>query len=406
MKGATRTPVSDVAWKAVIVERSPDVQAMMSRYLRYRGFTIAATLDSPDHAASQVRAHQAQLLILEIEEGEELVLRTIEDLALNSRDLRVIVTAAVAETELILKVLRAGAAEFLVRPVTTEDFNSALNRVLRSLSSTVQGQIFAVYSGKGGLGSTTVAVNLAFSLARSHPEKRVALVDMVRPCGDIQVFLDLSPRYTVSDLIGKVDGLDSQLMEKVLHRHPEGVWVLPETGLPEDADAMTGDDAGEIMSLLRTSFNFVVVDCEHQLTDRTRVILDNADKILVVTVLNVPCVRELQRTVEMCNRLGYTDDKVQIVVNRHQKGDVFSVHDVEKSLDRPVLWRLPNDYKAALDAINQGKPLSLAAPRSKLSRSLDGLAVALNSAQANSRDAPLGARMRRIFVRSKKQMFS
>ena len=394
-------PASGVTWKAVIVESATSVQAMMIRQLKARGFTIAATLDW-DQAPAEVRALKAHLLILEVGHGEELVLRIIEALAAEMRELRVIVTAPAAKAELILKVLRAGATEFLVRPVSPEEFSSALDRVVRSLApgDGANGQVLAVYTGKGGLGNTTVAVNLAFSLARSHPEERVALVDMAMDGADVQVFLDLKPQYSVSDLLGKTDRLDTQLLEEILYKHPQGPWVLPETGLPEDADAMTGNEVAEIIARLRAAFDFVVVDCEHQLTDRSRSVLDSADKILVLTVLNVPAIRQLQRTLEMLKRLGHAEEKVHIIVNRQNGRDVFQVRDVEKSLDRSVFWQLPNDYKTASRAITRGKPLLTTAPRSKLSRGVDGLATALNSTEVGSRSGTLAARMRKMFLKS------
>lgn len=389
-------------WKAVVVERSNDVQATLVRQLKSHGFDVAATLKRASHAAVEVRAHKADLLILEIEAGADSVLKSIENLASEFRGLRVIVTAPAADPELILKVLRAGASEFLVRPVSVEELSEALDRVVRSLSpgGTANGELYAVYSGKGGVGSTTVAVNLAFGLARRHPESRVALVDSVTHGGDVQVFLDLNPPYSIADLIQR-DGkksnrkrIDGQLLEKVMQRHPGGVWVLPEPGGPEDAAALRGEHVTEILARLRASFAYCVIDCEHQLTERTQAILDAVDRVLVVAVLNVPAVRQLQRTLELFERLGYPEHKVALVVNRHHKKDVLSVKDVERSLKREVLWRLPNDYRATIDAITRGKPLSETAPRSKLARSFDRLALELTRDGSENGNRSLGARMR------------
>lgn len=392
------------AWNAVIVERSPDVQALMIGQLKARGFQIAATLERPNHAAVEVRTHKANLLILEVNKSAESVLKSIEDLTGDSRNLRVIVTAPAAEPDLILRVLRAGATEFLVQPVSPEEFARALDRVVRSFAPRrdANGQIFAVYSPKGGLGSTSVAVNLAFTLAREHPRQRVALADTVVSGGDVKVFLDMIPQYTITDLLGKGDSIDTQLLETVLYKHPGGVWVLPEPGQEEDADAITGEQMAEVIRRLGGGFDFVVVDCEHQLTERTLAILDTADTIVLVTVLSVPAIRQLQRTLDVFERLGYPEHKIHLVVNRHQTSDVLRVRDVEKSLERRVLWRLPNDYKVAIDAITRGRPLVSGAPRSKLSRSFQGLAAALNSAEPE-RAPSMAAKMRNVFTKSKKR---
>ncbi len=392
------------SWKAVIVEPSIQVAEGMIRQLEARGFQVAARLDRANHAAVEARVHKVDLLILEVGEDGEAALKMIEELSTESRRLKVIVTAPAAEADLILRALRAGATEFLVKPISAQDFAEAISRVVRSLTPRreANGQVLAVYSAKGGLGTTTVAVNLAFSLARKHRKKRVALIDTVMHGGDVKVFLDMNPRYTLSDLLGKSDNIDTQFLEKVLYNHPDGVWVLPEPGHPEDVESIDGEEMSRIISRMRSEFDFVIVDCEHQLTSRTTAILDAADKIVLLSILSVPAVRQLQRTLDTFSQLAYPESKVSIVVNRHQTNDVLKVRDLEKSFGRPVHWRLPNDYKVAIDAITRGKPLVMGAPRSKLAQSMDRLAITLNNSDGNDGSSALGKRMRRLLLKGQR----
>ncbi len=396
--------LADNGWTALIVEPSSEVQSSMARQLEAQGFRVAAALESPEQIAKEAQAHTPDLLVLHLGENGDSAVDNIEQLA-SEQNTRIIVTAQEGEADLILRVLRAGASEFLVQPVSSEEFGAAVERVVRSLAPQQQapGQVFAVYSPKGGLGSTTVAVNLACTLARKHKNERVAVVDAVMHGGDINVFLDMNPRYTIADLLGKEDRLDTQLLEKVMEQHSSGVWVLAEPGHATDASTVGGDDMIRLIGQMRRAFNFVVIDCEHQLTNRTLGILESADKILLLTTLSVPAVRQLQRVLDTFTQVGLADAKTYLVVNRHQTSDVLQVRDVEKTFKRPVVWRLPNDYKAADDAITRGRPFAAAAPRARLSQSYDRLAVALNSGERTGKRPHLAARMRRALLKSKRQ---
>ncbi len=378
----------------------------MARQLEARGFRVAAALESPEQmqGAMDAQTDVADLLVLHLGENGDSVIERIEKAA-SEQNTRVIVTAQAAEADLILRVLRAGASEFLVQPVSSEEFGAAVERVVRSLApqQQTQGQVYAVYCPKGGLGSTTVAVNLACTLARKHRNERVAVVDAVMHGGDVNVFLDMNPRYTIADLLGKEDRLDTHLLEKVLEQHSTGLWVLAEPGHAADASAVSGDDMIRLIAQLRRAFDFVVIDCEHQLTNRTLGILESADKILLLTTLSVPAVRQLQRVLDTFSQIGLADAKTYMVVNRHQTSDVLQVRDVEKTFKRPVIWRLPNDYKAADDAITRGRPFAAAAPRAKLSQSYERLAVSLNNPEKSGKRPQLGSRMRRMLLKSKRR---
>lgn len=396
--------LGDGGWTALVVEPSSEVQSSMTRQLEAHGFRVAAALERADQITTDAGADTPDLLVLHLGENGDSALDSIEQFA-SELNTRVIVTAPQAEADLILRVLRAGASEFLVQPVSSDEFGAAVDRVIKSLMPQRQaaGQVFAVYSPKGGLGSTTVAVNLACTLARTHPNQRVAVVDAVMHGGDINVFMDMNPRYTIADLLGKEDRIDSQLIEKVMDQHSTGVWVLAEPGHTTDAATVSGDDMMRLIVHLRRSFDFVVIDCEHQLTNRTLGILESADKILLLTTLSVPAVRQLQRVLDTFTQIGLADAKTYLVVNRHQASDVLQVRDVEKTFKRPVVWRLPNDYKSVDDAITRGRPFAASAPRTKLAQSYERLALTLNSGEASGKRPQLASRMRRMLLKSKRQ---
>ncbi|HEX3157077.1 MAG TPA: hypothetical protein VHQ45_01045, partial [Gemmatimonadaceae bacterium] len=319
----------------------------------------------------------------------------------------IIGTAAHADPDLIVRAMRAGVHEFLVYPPDPKDLSGAVDRLLRRThAGTTRGLVVAVYSTKGGLGTTSVAVNLAYAMARNNPDARVALADFVVAGGDVGVQLDLRPSYDIGDLVAKMSRIDAELLYSLLTPCDGGVWVLPAADKPEQADAIDANAASAILEHLRGSFGFTVVDCEHHLSDRTLAALDAADKIVLLTQLNVPALKGTQRTLALARRLGYAEEKLSVVVNRHGSGDVMSVDDAAKVLDHEIAFRIPNDYRTASAALVKGVSVTTYAEGSALAGSYQSLAATLGGVSAhtngNGHGRTTGSRLGRLLGMGRK----
>jgi pilus assembly protein CpaE len=284
----------------------------------------------------------------------------------------------------------------------------AVRRLVRRMEPALRtrGKIIAVYSAKGGLGTTTVAVNVATAIAREHTDERVALVDFVVVGGDVRVVLDLKPSYDIGDLVMKVDRIDGELLSSLMTPGPSGMLVLPSSDRPEVQDLIESNAASAILSQLRAHFNYVVLDLEHYLGERTIGALDTADRIVLVTQLSVPALRSTQRTLNLFNRLGYAPAKVAVVVNRANAESPLTIGDAETVLGRAINGKLPNDFTACADATTKGIPVLEHEPNSSLANSYRHLAAALvgtpeaESAAANGTSNGAGdtdSRKRRLF---------
>ncbi|MGZ8375772.1 MAG: AAA family ATPase [Gemmatirosa sp.] len=357
---------------------SPIVESVLLR----AGFAPAVEVPTVAQALERLRDERVDLLMLPLQGPAAADLSALEREIARAPQTFVLGTGAAVEPDLILRAMRAGVHEFLVTPPSTDDLTRAVDRMVRRARPESAPRLaVVVYSAKGGMGTTSVSLNLAFAFARTAGAGRVALADYVVSGGDVGTMLNLRPSYDIGDLAPKLAQLDAALLESFITRTPQGVAVLAASERPEALDTVDGLAAGRILEELRTHFATTVVDCEHHPTDRTLTALDAADRIVLVTQLSVAAVRSAQRTLQLFVRLGYPDEKIAVVANRTQPGDLISANDVGKVLDRELFFRLPNDYRASEAALTRGLPVVVHDPNTALARAYVALAAKLAGAE-------------------------
>jgi pilus assembly protein CpaE len=364
--------------KALIVDGAAGSLETATAVLARFGFGEPSAAVDVIGALAELHHQTYDLLVLPLQDIDALQLAAVERALRGGRVSLTIGTAPRAEPELILRAMRSGIQEFLVYPPEPKDLASAVDRLMRRTNTNGQrGSVFALYSSKGGLGTTSIAANLAHALAKGHREARVAIADFVVTDGDVRVFLNLKPAYDLGDLVKKLDRVDAELLYSLMTPYREGIWALPGPDNPELDDLLDGATISTIVDQLRSHFAFTVLDCEHHMSERTLAAMDLADRILLVTQLNVPSLRSTQRSLAICRRLGYANDKMCVVVNRFQSGEVLSLTDAADVLKCDVFWKLPNDYRASAGALMKGIPVAEFDPRSKLAWSYGQLAAKL-----------------------------
>jgi pilus assembly protein CpaE len=388
--------------KALIAQGAAGSQETVAEVLARFGFTEVVHARDRADALNQMRLAEFDLVMLPLEDIAPAELLSLEREIRKLPTLSVIGTAPTADPDLILRAMRAGMHEFLVHPPSAQDLGGAFERLMwRTAAEGLKGKLFAIYRGKGGLGGTSLAVNLAQALAMTRTNARVALADLVVTGGDVRIFLNLQQAYDLGDLVAKGDKVDAELLNSLLTPCPGGVWALPTGDNPELEEFFDATTIASIIDLLRNHFGATVVDCEHALNERTLAALDAADKVLLVTHLSIPALRSTQRTLSICRRLGYSDDKICVVVNRHLSADVLQLTEAEELLEAKIYAKLPNDFQLSGAALHAGVPVVVHQPTSRLARAyvdlarkLSGAPSSINGADPSGRGA---SRLRNLF---------
>jgi pilus assembly protein CpaE len=358
----------------VLIDRDKTQRGSIKSSLGQIGHRVVGEAENLASGLSLVHGLQPDILILDLPPNPDAVLETLKGLRGEIPEMGIIATAHDSSTSLVLKTIRAGAQEFLTRPVEHRELVEAVKRLSSMVRRTVgpkkkAGKIVTVFSSKGGVGVTSIATNLAVSLAK-NAKRNTVIVDLNLQMGDAGLLLDLRPAYTTKDAVG--GNLDEARLKGLLARHESGVYLLSTPEHPVDVEKITPGLLLEIISLLRGMFDFIVVDAGHGFDGRVLEVVTLADLILVMAVLDVPTVRNAKRCISLFHELGYTGEKVKLVVNRYQKSKV-TLSDIEEATDTKVYWQIPNDYKTLIASIDAGVPAVIQSPRSKMSRAIEDL---------------------------------
>jgi len=256
------------------------------------------------------------------------------------------------------------------------------------------GKVLAVFSPKGGVGRTTIALNLSLAIVQLS-DRRVVLVDGSLTFGDVAVMLNLPPTRTISDLIPYANRLDEDLVNTILAAHPSGLRVLLAPPKPELADLVTPEHMSLILARLRELFDYVVVDTMTTLNDITLAILDAADKVLVVTTPEIPAIKNVRTFLDTTAALGYPPDKIELILNRADASPGIDVGEIEATLGRRFTARINSGGLRVVEAANRGTPVVLADPGGEVAQGIYNLVKALVPEATRTPPPPARTRARR-----------
>jgi pilus assembly protein CpaE len=368
---------------AVVDPKDSTRDALKSMLLGLDSVWLEAECSRYEFFADVVGQTNPDVGVVALDSNPDKALELVASLAKTSPNCAILVTSSSTDGNLILRTMRSGAKEFLTQPLKAEDLSSAMQRVGRQHANASGGvargcQIIAVTGATGGVGSTSVAVNLGCALA-GNPSNSVVLLDLDLCLGDADVFLDTIPEYTLSDVAQNIGRLDLTLLKRSLTKHDTGLYLLPRPVQLEDARHITADELARVLGLLKASFTHVIIDASKGFNELDMHALTEADQVLLVTQLDLPCLRNVVRLLMSFKETNKFDEKVKIVVNRvgYETGQI-SLRKAQETIGREIFWQIPNDYRVMVEVRNNGVPLVQQAPKAAITQSFNQLSASLS----------------------------
>ena len=372
------TPIS-----TVILNTDAQSMELLDLYLQdLEDIQIMGRFSDIGEGYDEVLKINPEIVIIDLSKKTELALETINKISSQNKNCKIVVIASNYSTNTIIKVMRAGAKEFLPKPVIKESLSNALNKLKEQISQTEpknkKCRVITTFSNKGGIGKTSIATNLALELAKMTKEK-VALIDLNLQLGDITTFLDITPSFDVSYVIQNLSKIDENFLLSSLERYKDtSLYVLADPPYLEQAENITAEQIDKLLDILKQTFSYIIVDTSANFDVKTITALDNSDLILLITVVNLPAIRNCQRCLDLFERLGYEKAKTKVVINRYMENEEIKIADVEDALSQKVFCKIPNNYFTIMSSINKGVPVGEINPDSNVAQSYRELAAMIS----------------------------
>jgi pilus assembly protein CpaE len=324
-----------------------------------------------------VKSSVPDVAVVTLDSDPALALEVIAEARAAAPNCNFIVVSESTDSQLILKSIRAGAKEYLNLPLSARDLSEAFSRLTLhngKQGGKKNGRIIAVSGSGGGVGSTSVAVNIASYLATDKKNK-VVLVDLDLALGDADIYLDTIPEYTLSDLVQNVSRLDESLVEKTLSQHETGVFLLARPIQLQEIEDVTPDAIGHVIQAMKPMFTHIILDLSKSFNSIDVVALREADDILLLAQLDLPCLRNVVRLMMSFEEVDGLKQKTKVVVNRAGMGNnQISMAKAKETIGGDIFWQLPNEYRIMVDVRNNGVPLIQHSPKAVITQSIIALA--------------------------------
>jgi pilus assembly protein CpaE len=381
-------PTNQSSRVVTICEAGSTQQQVTSALTAQPEFQLVEVLESTDKLVRQLRAVEPDVIIIDHLLGGEPTLDIIDDLALQFPAAAVVAILPTSDPIMAQRVMLAGARGFVVQPFSQINLLSVLRRMVElenrrqpfkstsvfSLPEAIRPlRSVAVFSPRGGAGTTTVATNLAVALAEETGAK-VLLFEGKLFFGHLEVMLNIRSQNNVSDLVQHATHLDESLIRDVINEHASGIHVLLAPSNIQIAQGIRADDLYTVFIALSRMYDYIVVDNGSMLSESSVTMMDAADRIMLVTNPDLASLHDTSRFVQLSRSLGYAPDKMLTVLNRAGVNGGVRQNDIEAVLHYQLYAQIADDPDAALRSLNRGIPMLVRYPRSPASRSIRQIA--------------------------------
>ncbi|HMO57497.1 MAG TPA: response regulator [Roseiflexaceae bacterium] len=382
--------------RLMIVDDITETRENLEKLLFFeKDIEVVAKASTGREAIAMAKQHQPDVVLMDINMPDMDGIAATEAIVNQVPTAQVIMMSVQGENDYLRRSMLAGAREFLIKPIAAEELYAAIRHVYRlqtqssrhyvaateaaaAAEAGAQGQIIAVFSPKGGVGTSSVAANLAVAL-RQVSNKKVVLVDGNLIFGDIGVLMNLVSTKTIADLVGRINELDKDLINDVLAPHATQVRILLAPPNPQTGELVSADNLRAILEALKKEYDYVVVDTQSSFQDRALAVLDLADRIITLMTLEMSCIKNIKLFLEVAELLGYASDKIVLVLNKADSRLGIRVENVEENIQHKVALQIPNAGNDMTLALNQGVPLVIDKRNHDASKAIFALAGLISS---------------------------
>ncbi len=356
--------------KVIIMDRDETSRVILKDYLsEIEGVQLAAEFVEYDMAFDYAAKNEC-IAVIDISDNELKAIEVISELNKVNKSAKIVAISNKTSTETIIKTMRAGAKEFITKPITKTQFSDTV-RELSNSPQTNSGdnscKIISTFSNKGGIGKTSIAVNLAVEIAEMTKEK-TALLDLNLQLGDVSTFLDLTPSFDVCYVVNNLANIDDTNITNALTRYKNtSLYVIADPINIEQSKEITAEQIKALIFELKKTFSYIIIDVGTNIDAKTTTALDMSDVILLTAIVNLPAVRNIQRCMNLFKKLNYPQEKIKLVLNRYMENEEIKTSDIEEAVHGKVFWKIPNNYLTMMSAINKGVPVSAVSPDANIS---------------------------------------
>lgn len=367
-----------------------------TRLIRGGDFSVVGEAGFGPEAVTIAQESDPDVILLSLEEPIARPLRTIELLTVAKPGAGIVVVSSLSDRDVMRKAMRAGARDYLNRPTSPEEVQRAIFQVYEgeqkkqvlmepeSQKGLSSGEVIVLYGAKGGIGKTTVAVNLAAAIAH-ETKQRVAIVDMDIQMGDVALLLSIVPERSIVDAAMNGERLGPDLLNSLVYTDRSGVRVLPAPATPEDSADLTARQMGQVIDALSRTFDYVIVDTAPTLNDINLTILEKSTLIMLLTTPELPSLKRTKISLGLLLRSwNFPEDRVKLMVNYPHAHSGILLSDIESTLDYPIFWKFPYD-PAVAQSVKAGRPCLETKPGTRFSRNVFDLARAVCGLSAPTR---------------------
>jgi len=374
--------------KVMIVDDIDRTRTDIKRLLYFEeGLEVVGEAANGEEAVQQVDELLPDIILMDVNMPVMDGITATEYITRTHPEISIVIISIQGEHEYLKKAMAAGAREYMVKPVSSEEIASTLRQVYslekrrqkkpgeEAVTETegagqVKQNLITVFSGKGGVGKSVLASNFAVSLAKQ--EKEVVLVDLDLQFGDISLMLNLSNIKPIDDLVQEPDGINESTLSNYLMRHLSGLHVLSAPLTPQDSERVTEEHLSKIIPLLQERFDHVIIDTPSTFQEMTLCALDHADMILLPMLTDLSTIKNTRTTLHVLEALGHLD-KSRVILNMDGPSYGVELEDIETSLGTKIFHRIPREDKNVTVSINKGDPVTMAQQSTELTHSIQRL---------------------------------